>query len=558
MTAAQLLDRAQIGDAQAQFVLGSRYQRGAGVPLDLGEAFRWLKEAASQGHVGAQFNLGHLYSSGEGINPDPAEAIKWYLLAAEQGRPEAQNNLALMYDKAQHFQEAARWFQRAADQGYVGAQASLGFAYSQGRGVPVNEGEAFRYYSLAAEQGYAPAQSNLGALYAQGRGAPLDPVEAAHWTRRAAEQGFGKAEGILGDFYAEGFGVPADESEAVKWFLRAAAHGEAVAQNNLAIRYATGNGVAADLVRAYMWFSAAAAQGHPDAIQNRDKVPLERTGELYELISAAASGNVESQRNLAYQLHHGQGIDPDADAARYWLQRAADGGDAWAQTTYALKLGNSDDPDVAREQVWWLTKAADQGDDRALFNLGLRQFMGVGTASDHETAAINVLRASLAGFDEARTFMKDVMRAHIPEDWWPSIFGRLRWPDLVFIMGPLAEGHLDGIRKSQENDDGSDDAEWLKYERSSANTWFLGSANGKGSVLDTVFGEPVSVKKIFVGRAMIDGKVLASVSISLQDILLEDGFPVHWKPTEESLKAIVGLIGLMDGRTWMRHFYSNF
>ncbi len=335
--------------------------------------------------------------------------------------------------------------------------------------------------------------------------------------------------------------------------------GDAVAQNTLAICYATGDGVAADLVRAYMWFSAAAAQGHPDAIKNRDKVPRERTGELYELISAAASGNVESQRNLAYQLHHGQGIDPDADAARYWLRRAADGGDAWAQTTYALKLGNSDDPDVAKEQVLWLTKAADQGNDRALFNLGLRQFMGVGTASDHETAAVNVLRASLAGFDEARTFMKDVMRAHIPDDLWPSIFGRLQWPDLTFIMGPLAEGHLDGIRKSQENDDGSDDAEWLNYERNSANTWFLGAAvDGTGSVLNTVFGETVSVKKIFVGRAWIDGKVLASVSISLKDILLEDGFPVHWKPTEESLEAIVGLIGLMDGRTWVRHAYSNF
>src|SRR5450631_936801 len=74
--------RAEHGDAEAQFKLGSIYSKGKGVPTDLTEAVRWCRKAAEQGHVKAQFNLGQMYLRGQGVGRDYAEALKWIQEAA--------------------------------------------------------------------------------------------------------------------------------------------------------------------------------------------------------------------------------------------------------------------------------------------------------------------------------------------------------------------------------------------------------------------------------------------------------------------------------------------
>jgi TPR repeat protein len=491
-----------------------------------------------------------MYELGEGFDPHEAEAIKWYTLAAEQGRLEAQINLARIHEQNGRFDETAFWDRRAADQGYAKAQANLAYALSLGRGVAVNQTEAVHYYQLAAQQGYAPAQSNLGGMYAEGRGAPVNPAAAVHWVRLAADQGYGPAEKILSDFYAQGFGVPADNTEAMKWLVRAALRGDAAAQNALAIRYATGDGVDRDSVRAFMWFAAAALENSPVAVQNKNLVPVDRDTEICKLISAAETGDSGACRDLAIRLKDGNGIIQDGDTAGYWIFKAAERGDIWSQTTYALLLTENGHQ---AEGVKWLARAAEQGDERALFNLGLNQLRGTGTALAPESAAVNLLRASLSGFAEAREVIKE-MRPSISEASWSSILDRVRWPDLTFILGPLVEGHLDGIRISQENDDGSDDALWLKYEREVANSTFR--ENEHGSLLDSMFGEPVTIKHIYVGRAYIEGKSAAAITISLRNIHLMDGFPVYWKPPKEAINAVMNMIGLLGGRAWMRWNYT--
>jgi len=434
----------------------------------------------------------------------------------------------------------------------------LGFALSHGRGVPADVAEAVKYYQMAAEQGYAPAQSNLGAMYLKGRGVTLDPFAAVRWVRLAADQGYGPAEKLLGDFYAQGIGVTADGAEAVKLFLRASVKDLADAQNSLGIHYATGNGVEKDLVRAFMWFSVAASKGHLDADNNKDRVPLDVNTEVVMLITAAAADQVDAQRDLAIRLHGGNGIEQDTEAARFWLHKAAESGDICSQAAYALQLKRSDDPEVEIERVRWLSLAAEQGDDRALFNLGLKQIIGEGTAANAESGAANLLRASLAGFEEARAAI-DQFKKGCPEELWQSIIARVKWPYLMFILGPLAEGHLDGIRVSQENDDGSDDAVWLNYDREAAIAIFLGSKKREDApLLDAAFGEKVAVKQIDVGRAYVDGKTYGAITINLRNIESADGLPVYWKPSKEGLDLATRFIGNFEARTWVRWTYVSY
>lgn len=52
-----------------------------------------LKNKAEQGNAEAQYSLGVCYRCGDGVEKNLEEAIKWYKKAAEQGYARAQHNL---------------------------------------------------------------------------------------------------------------------------------------------------------------------------------------------------------------------------------------------------------------------------------------------------------------------------------------------------------------------------------------------------------------------------------------------------------------------------------
>lgn len=80
-----LIEKAEQGDAQAQFSLGMMYRKGLGVPKNCANAFKWLKKAAEQGHSNAQILLGTMYDSGEGVEQNQQEALKWYKKTCRTG-----------------------------------------------------------------------------------------------------------------------------------------------------------------------------------------------------------------------------------------------------------------------------------------------------------------------------------------------------------------------------------------------------------------------------------------------------------------------------------------
>ncbi|MBV9966730.1 MAG: SEL1-like repeat protein [Alphaproteobacteria bacterium] len=73
------------GDADAQFGMGSLYERGAGaLKQDYKRADYWYRKAAEQGNTEAQYRLALVWSAGgDGFPPDLIEAYKWTVLAAE-------------------------------------------------------------------------------------------------------------------------------------------------------------------------------------------------------------------------------------------------------------------------------------------------------------------------------------------------------------------------------------------------------------------------------------------------------------------------------------------
>jgi TPR repeat protein len=128
-----------------------------------------LRQRAEQGDAIAQFTLGSCYANGRGIVRNYAEAARCYRLSAEQGYAAAQNRLGVCYSRglgvAQNYAEAVAWYRKAAEQGNAFAEDNLGACYSSGHGVARDLTEAVKWYRLSAGQGNAVAQNHLGNCY---------------------------------------------------------------------------------------------------------------------------------------------------------------------------------------------------------------------------------------------------------------------------------------------------------------------------------------------------------------------------------------------------------
>jgi TPR repeat protein len=163
------------------------------VAKDEAEAVKWYRKAADQNLADAQYILGSCYLLGQGVPKNYVEAVKWFRKAADQNYAWAQNDLGVRYANGQgaakDFSKAVKWLRKAAEQNNAVAQSNLGKFYHNGQGVAKDYVEAVKWFRKAAEQNYAPAQLSLGNCYYDGEGVAKDYVESYKWGLLAAAQG---------------------------------------------------------------------------------------------------------------------------------------------------------------------------------------------------------------------------------------------------------------------------------------------------------------------------------------------------------------------------------
>lgn len=217
-----LARRAELGEPQSQYRLGTLYAQGREVPQDWTRAAALYAQAAEGGNAAAQHSLGLCYAYGRGVNRDWAQAFRLYAQAAEQNYAAAQKELGVCYAKgrgvSQDWRLAAVWYRRAAENGNAQAQYNLAQRYYRGEGVEQSLTLAASWFGKAARQGYGWAQYRLGKCYARGDGVSQDWKEAFYWYEQAAEQGVQEARARLIDCLENGRpGVPRDPARAAYW-----------------------------------------------------------------------------------------------------------------------------------------------------------------------------------------------------------------------------------------------------------------------------------------------------------------------------------------------------
>ena len=82
----ELLLSAERGTAEDQYNLGTRYERGIGVPQSYPESVRWYRLAAMHDYPDALYKLCEMSERGQGLPQDYQEALRWCGLAADHGQ----------------------------------------------------------------------------------------------------------------------------------------------------------------------------------------------------------------------------------------------------------------------------------------------------------------------------------------------------------------------------------------------------------------------------------------------------------------------------------------
>lgn len=243
---------------------------------------------------------------------------------------------------------------------------ALGVMHMRGLGVERDRSRAVAYYRASAELGFASAQFNLGLAYYGGKGVERDPGQSLFWWRQAAERGHAVAQYNLAAILWSGEGVPQDQALAMHWFRQAKASGNEDAANFLLTLFEP-------MYRELTEDTLERVRGDsPRSIPLIDEFGLYKLGlqavEKQQYAQAfgywqplANDGHAESQYQVARLLENGQGVAADFDRALYWYDRAAQKGHGAAQ----LRLGRyhmneSPDPNKALG-FYWIQSAADNG-----------------------------------------------------------------------------------------------------------------------------------------------------------------------------------------------------
>jgi len=255
-------------------------------------------------------------------------------------------------------------------EGDSGAQLLYGLALLEGRyKLTPDYPEATKWLKQSAQGGNHYAQLVLANCYAEGKGVEKDPALAVQWWQKAADGENAKAQYHLGKAYLDGIGIKHDDKKAIDWLTRSAESGNTQAQFLIGKMYHEGYVVAQDHQFAKDWLDRAASNGHTEAINLLSIIDtiynsanIVRHNSIDELTEDANKGNADAQYELGMHYKNGSYNDdqkPDAKQAIFWLSKAAENGDLLAMKELSEiyskgLLGVEKDTEKAR---YWLTKS---------------------------------------------------------------------------------------------------------------------------------------------------------------------------------------------------------
>ncbi|GAO55293.1 hypothetical protein NMD1_02403 [Novosphingobium sp. MD-1] len=123
-------------------------------------------------------------------------------------------------------------------------------------------------------------------------------------------------------------------------------------------------------------------------------------GAVRQWEAAAARGDADAEFNLGQAYRLGKGVPQDMAKAEFYFGRAARKGHPQAGDNYGIVLFQSG---RQTEALPWLNTAADRGEPRAMYILGIAAFNGDYVGKDWVRAYALMTRAAASGLPQATT-----------------------------------------------------------------------------------------------------------------------------------------------------------
>jgi TPR repeat protein len=283
--------------------------------------------------------LGFLYQHGYGFRKITSRATELYKLAAEQGNVDAAYNLGYIYHQHYHW----KW----------------------------NYRESFKWYTIAANGGNICAQNGLALLYLKGLGTDVSYPKALHWYTKAAKSRNINATISLASIYRKGDIVEQDYTKVLEWYRKAIKEGSTVAQNSLESLYNNKSISVIDSGSKIDFKFGLCSKLHADISNIPESTDLEN---LKKLASYCKRGDGHAMFDIGKRYSQGNGFPKDKYIAFKWIKNAAKAGISETRRTVAkiYKDGDGIDQGYHKSSIWYM-RAAKAGDDKAQYELGLRQ-----------------------------------------------------------------------------------------------------------------------------------------------------------------------------------------
>ncbi|KCX52413.1 sel1 repeat family protein [Acinetobacter baumannii 135867] len=152
-----------------------------------------------------------------------------------------------------------------------------------------------------------------------------------------AENGDTSAQLELAEIYLYGHGVDSDENQAEVWALKSAENGNVAAMFWLADGYVTYARLMEDddkndslehFQKAFKWFSKGTQLNDADCMvglanlySSGDGVEQDTHKALELRKKAAALGNKQAMRDIAFMYEYGLGVEKNLEIAKYWSEK---------------------------------------------------------------------------------------------------------------------------------------------------------------------------------------------------------------------------------------------
>ncbi|GBC08781.1 hypothetical protein RclHR1_08380002 [Rhizophagus clarus] len=413
---------AENGDEEAQYNLASLYYNGEGTEKDLEKAFYWYQKSAENGNKNAIYCLAKYYKDRKGIDKNLEKAY-WYQNSAENDDKKAQYNFASLtncYYKGEEtekdLKKAFHWYQKSTINGSEEAQYNLASLYYNGKGTENVLEKVFYWCQKAAENGKHYAMNSLATFYYNGEVTEKNLEKAFYWCRKAAINDNHYAIHNLATFYYNGEGTERDLEKSFYWHQKAVEYGDEKAICCLANHYKSGEGTEKDSEKAFYWYQKLAENGNEIAQYNLASLYYNGEGTEKDLKKAfywyqksAENGNEEIQYILASLYYNGEGTEKDLKKAFHWYQKSAENGYHDAMVCLSncyyngegteknlektFYCGEETEKDLKKPSIgvknrlkMWFQKSAENGYEKAQYDLATLYYSGIGTEKNLEKA----------------------------------------------------------------------------------------------------------------------------------------------------------------------------